>query len=536
MRIVGSGLRLGIAAIAGAMTMGWLGQAMAFSGSFPAATFPLGSCNVSIELDDTTETAKVILMASSFEAPGGAVYDNFHVDISNGVITPANLQTCGLTSVTALTQDGANGTFATDNYVGFSFQAVDGTLATNQYEFALSGTAATFPIFTTTQISPPPPPPPPPPVVTGPTVQQTVTVIANSQQARVSSFANAQPQTDFALRGDMFDGGYGYYTRYTPNDTSEVNDGGLCDRDCEIGKAPAASYIPGGGFGSLGMKPTVTRDAVDAAGLALALVSRNVSLSGSEAAGALNAQQQFGPLWTALASSWSDMGSASTHYTLATIGAQTNVNDFTALGFMVQADHQAFGDGAASNDTNGWAVGTYVSAFLPATGMQVQARALWGETSNEISPDGSYTDRYDGKRSLVMIDLSGPIRAGKTTVSPHLGANYSSEKSDAYTDSQSQAIPSVKTAISQATFGVNVSRQLGATPQDLTVSWGLDGVWTSTVSGPAVDYEGGRARASFGLSKTFDNGGTFGFGMFYDGVGDDKTHTTGASLNFALAF
>ncbi|MCX8508817.1 MAG: hypothetical protein ORN49_08075 [Rhodobacteraceae bacterium] len=358
---------------------------------FPSATFPLGSCNVSIELDDTSGTAKVILMAASFEAPGGAVYDNFHVDSStNGSISPASLQACGLTSVSGLTQDGADATFATDNYVGFSFQAVDSTLATNQYEFALSG--------------------------------------------------------------------------------------------------------------------------------------------------ALNSRQEFGPFWTAFSASWSDMGTSESRYALATLGTQMQIGETTALGALLELDRASFRDGAATSEGKGWLVGPYLTTYLPNSFMQLQARALWGRTQSDLSPDGTYTDAVDSRRSLVMFDLSGPLPAGPTTITPHIGANYSSETSGAYTDSQNQAIPSVKTAISQGTLGVNVTRAIGGPSGGLTVTWGLDGVWTSTVSGPAVDYDGGRARASFGLSKVFDNGGTLGFGMFYDGLGDDKTHTTGASLNLALKF
>lgn len=532
----GSGFRLGIAAIAGAMAVGWSGQAMALSGFFPPATFPLGSCNVSIELDDMTETAKVLLLGPSVEAAGGAVFDSFTIDSGTyGSISATTLQSCGLTNIQNLTQDGANGSFASDGYIGFDFQAVDGLGGTNHYQFALSGASGTFPIFTTTVITPPPPPPPPPPpVVTGPTVQQTVQVVQSSQKMMADSVLGSQPSLPK---------GYGY----TLTRPYYLSDHVYCDSWCGSTLASGAFSTQvekdGGYYDNDGnwvavepgtFETPVQRNAVDAAALALALVSRNTTLSGSEATGTLNSRHEFGPVWTAVSSSWSGSGSADTRYTLATIGAQAQVNDFTALGFMIQADNQSFEDGAATNDSKGWLAGPYVSAVLPATGMQFQARALWGKTDNEISPDGSYTDQYDARRGLAMVDLSGPVLAGPTSVSLHLGAAYSSMTSDAYTDNQGQMIPSLTTAISRSTFGVNFSRQLDAAG-DTVLSGALDGNWTSTVTGPAVDYEGASATASVGITHRFEKG-QVGASVFHSGIGNGGMTTTDASLNLALEF
>ncbi|HQY44676.1 MAG TPA: hypothetical protein PK450_10915 [Paracoccaceae bacterium] len=531
----GSGFRLGIAAIAGAMAVGWSGQAMALSGFFPPATFPLGSCNVSIELDDMTETAKVLLLGPSFEAAGGAVFDSFTIDSGTyGSISATTLQSCGLTNIQSLAQDGANGSFASDGYIGFDFQAVDGLGGTNHYQFALSGASGTFPIFTTTVITPPPPPPPPP-VVTGPTVQQTVQVVQSSQMAVVNNVLNSQPKAPSSS--------------FSPPNTDNAYTNCASGCSSELASAAFSTQIrtEGGYYAGYGqwvevdpdafdeaLKPSVQRNAVETAGLALALVSRNTTLSGSEATGTLNSQHTFGPVWTALSSSWSGSGSADTRYTLATIGAQTQVNDFTALGFMIQADNQSFEDGAATNDSIGWLAGPYVAAALPATGMQFQARALWGKTDNEISPDGSYTDQYDARRSLAMVDLSGPVLAGPTTMALHIGAAYSSMTSDAYTDNQGQVIPSVATAIARSTFGVNFSRQLDPAG-DTVLTGNLDGNWTSTVTGPAVDYEGASATASVGITHKFEKG-QIGASVFHSGIGNGGMTTTGASLNFAMKF
>lgn len=533
MNIWGKGLRQVAGMVAGAVALGWSGQAVALGGTFPPATFPLGSCQVFIELDDVSGDAEVTLSSLTPETAGGA-YFFASSPSSASPISLGNLQSCGLTSITGLTQDGANGTFATDNYVGFSFQAVDGTGATNQYEFALSGPTTTVPFFTTVQISPPPPPPPPPP--TGPTVQQTVQVVQSSQMAVVNNALNNQPYVT------------SYSYKYT-TPTYPVGDdctSGCSSELASVAFSTAAKKIrtDGGYYATNGewvevdptvLDPIVKRNAVEAAGLALALVSRNTTLSGSEATGTLNSQHTFGPVWTAVSTSWSDSGSADTRYTLVTLGAQTQVSDFTALGFMIQADNQSFEEGTATNDSKGWLAGPYVTAMLPATGMQFQARALWGATDNDISPDGSYTDQYDARRSLVLVDLRGPIVAGPNSLSAHLGAAYSSETSDAYTDSLSQLIPSQKTAIARSTFGLNFSRELGATPGDTVLTGTLDGNWTTTVSGAAVDYEGGSATASVGITHKFDMG-QLGASIFHSGIGNDGMTTTGASLNFSMKF
>lgn len=354
-----------------------------------------------------------------------------------------------------------------------------------------------------------------------PTPATTAPIVSDSQQTIIDSVVTSQATVTTDAPEDN------NAPMYCPVGTKQ----GSGSADC-VSLVWRGSGLSGPSSGYF----AVTRsEAFDAAVVARSLVSRNATLSGSDAAGTLTSRQQVGPFWTALTSSWSDFGTADTRYTLATIGAQAKVSDYTALGFMVQADRQSFVDGVASNDSTGWLAGPYVAAFLPATGMQFQARALWGATDNEISPDGSFTDQYDGRRSLAMVDLSGPIVAGPTSISLHLGAAYSSEKSDAYTDGLSQIIPSQTTAFARSTFGVTYSRQLGATPGETVLSAGLDGNWTNTVSGPEVDYEGGSASALLGISHRFEKG-QFGASIFHSGIGNGGMTTTGASLNLALEF
>lgn len=107
-------------------------------------------------------------------------------------ITAAAVQSCGLTNVTNLRQNGAD--FATvnpDNYMGFSFRATDPADGkTYDYEYALKGVSNTQVVVTKTLYTPPP--------VT-PTTSPDEKLIADLQSARMNQLITNQPDLGYFL-------------------------------------------------------------------------------------------------------------------------------------------------------------------------------------------------------------------------------------------------------------------------------------------------------------------------------------------------
>ncbi len=141
-------------------------RAVALGGSFPSGFAYLGSCNV--ELIRSTfppDSARVYIQRVTgslfnpvFEqwSVDGKWFNSFGLADTYGdgaTVTAATVATCFNTTpdlVTDFSSDGPDGTFATDDYVGFSF-----TYQNYRYEYAFSGLADTQLILSETSLAPP---------------------------------------------------------------------------------------------------------------------------------------------------------------------------------------------------------------------------------------------------------------------------------------------------------------------------------------------------------------------------------------------
>jgi len=139
--------RLALAGCLGAIVTGAGGAAWALD-VFPPIfqSVSLGSsCNVYVRLDPVFDTGVYLQTSISYFAPAGSIYLLGGPSPYGGPITAAALQSCGLTNVTNLRQNGADFTTADlDNYMGFSFRATDPADGkTYDYEYALKGVSNT---------------------------------------------------------------------------------------------------------------------------------------------------------------------------------------------------------------------------------------------------------------------------------------------------------------------------------------------------------------------------------------------------------
>ncbi|TQM89653.1 hypothetical protein BD293_4321 [Roseinatronobacter monicus] len=144
--------------------------------------------------------------------------------------------------------------------------------------------------------------------------------------------------------------------------------------------------------------------------------------SGNDAGGSLEGCATQGNVWTEITASWGNGSS----YSLGTIGAHQFINENFLLGGMVQFDR-------ARDDRNnargtGWMVGPYFAAKMAEQPLYFEGRLLYGQTSNRISPLGTYTDGFSTERWLAQLRAEGEIQQETITWIPLLDFTHTRDR------------------------------------------------------------------------------------------------------------
>lgn len=152
----------------------------------------------------------------------------------------------------------------------------------------------------------------------------------------------------------------------------------------------------------------------------------------------------------------------------------------------------------------GWMAGPYALIRLDES-VYVDARASWGQSSNTISPLGTYTDTFDTTRWLVAGAISGDYRHGGWTLNPVVSLQYIEERQEAYVDSLSVTIPGQTVAQGDVRFEPRLAyswQTLGGT--QVTPWMQLAGVYTFGQRG--TFSSGSLVSRMSGLSSTVRTG------------------------------
>jgi len=260
-------------------------------------------------------------------------------------------------------------------------------------------------------------------------------------------------------------------------------------------------------------------------------------------AGDLNLTSRSGlPVWFRLQGSWSEEDQSETRYAFGAVGGHLNVSDRFLLGAMLQFDHLNQDEGARRIEGTGWLAGPYAVAQLLDQALYLEARVLYGQLANTISPFGTYEDDFDTTRMLAQLRLAGEVEHGETTFTPYVDAAYANEEQEAYVDSLGNTIGAQKIHLRQATFGVGFARPF-ATGGDAVaeLTGGLAGVWSAT-SGTAVAetvipaYTGWRAKVNLGGRYQWASGSRFAISARYDGLGSEGYKDFGLTIDYSLRF
>jgi hypothetical protein len=222
-------------------------------------------------------------------------------------------------------------------------------------------------------------------------------------------------------------------------------------------------------------------------------------------------------------------------------GADQLVTPDILLGALVQYDwFSQEGDTNGSEVTGtGWMAGPYAT-FKLDEGFFADLRAAWGQSSNDISPNGTYTDSFDTNRWLVSGALTGSYQVDRWTIQPAVSLSYIRETQESYTNSLNVVIP--EQSVSQGEFraGPKFSYDIMFESGDrLTPSASFDGAYTFGNDGLysngslAREVQGLRGRTGIGLDLTTTTGLTVSIASNYDGIGTDAD-LFGAMLRFSM--
>ena len=247
------------------------------------------------------------------------------------------------------------------------------------------------------------------------------------------------------------------------------------------------------------------------------------------------------PYWIQLTGSWSDSPGAETRYVFGAIGTDWVINPNLRLGVMLEFDDISDTDGLSSISGTGWLVGPYVVGRFENQPLYYEARLLYGQTDNRISPFGTYEDQFKTDRVLASVKIAGQIDYQELTVVPSLLATYTTDTQREYTDSLGNTIGEQEIRLAEISVGVDTSRPIYTSRGDTVLTGGIKSIWAwSDSSAQAAmvvpEHEGGRARIDIGIDHVTEAGLQFSVSAYYDGIGARNYSSMGGEFNLVFNF
>ncbi|MBR9822679.1 MAG: hypothetical protein GYB51_16970, partial [Rhodobacteraceae bacterium] len=270
---------------------------------------------------------------------------------------------------------------------------------------------------------------------------------------------------------------------------------------------------------------------------------RDFSADVSRGQGQFHFSGTFGPsVWADLRGAFSTLGDSESSYVLGAIGTHMRVNENLLAGVMLEFDHLVQDLGAARNSGSGWLVGPYVVGRVPDQAVYFEGRLLYGQSRNDISPFGTYSDRVETERMLVMAKVSGELTYPGLTLIPNAELAWASDRQSAYRDSLGNAIPAQRVELGELALGLDFEAPLpdgGA--GELLLTGGISAIGRSTSysggAGPGpVDLDRLRGKVELGVDYTFGAGDLLSVTTFYDGIGTPDYESYGIEIGLDMRF
>lgn len=252
-------------------------------------------------------------------------------------------------------------------------------------------------------------------------------------------------------------------------------------------------------------------------------------------------------VWARASGVWSETALTQSSFFTAQAGLHALLGPDVVLGAMLQLD-QTDGQNTSNAMTSnfegwGWMVGPYIAAKLPNQPLFLEARIAWGQSYNDISPFGTYTDDFDTERWLLTGRVEGDFVAGDWSFNPAVRLSYFREEQEAYTDSLSNAVRAQTIALGEVEFGPTLRRSFALESGDLLqAELGISGLWTFAADGglagnqSVLNEDDLRARVNAALRYETETGWSLASDVFVDGLGVTDYSSVGGNLKVLRAF
>ena len=261
--------------------------------------------------------------------------------------------------------------------------------------------------------------------------------------------------------------------------------------------------------------------------------NEKMSLGGPTSAYAAPSLNQNFDVWVEAHGTWFDAekSDSSGRVGLFYGGADYLLTPGLLAGVMVQFDvmDESSIKLGSTVEGHGWLAGPYIAARLTPN-LYFDARAEWGESTNTVSPFGTYTDKFSTDRWLTRADLTGNWEWDAWRFTPSIGVTYFEEKRDAYIDTNGISIKGATATLGRMTFGPEIGHRFTLDSGIVLEPFvSLQGVWdfdkdlAPFVNGVAAGTSEFRGKVQAGVTLLAPQSGTTvrATGSF-DGLGDDS--------------
>ncbi|MEP4149732.1 MAG: autotransporter outer membrane beta-barrel domain-containing protein, partial [Lentilitoribacter sp.] len=249
-------------------------------------------------------------------------------------------------------------------------------------------------------------------------------------------------------------------------------------------------------------------------------------------------------IWTQINGSKSTQTNLKSEFWSANFGTHYFISNDVLVGMLTQFDwaEEINHSTGSTVSGNGFMVGPYVAGKVKDQNLYYEARALWGKSSNDVTPIGTYTDNFETERWLASLKVQGSYDLNdEVTIKPEVSLSYFKEKQDAYTDSNSNLIPEQTISLGEFKFGPTVTRQFDVgNGYTMRTSAGLSGIANFSVksayasSSNTFANEKLRARLDAEVEVENEYGIRFTAAGYYDGIGASDFQSYGGTFGLII--
>jgi hypothetical protein len=246
-------------------------------------------------------------------------------------------------------------------------------------------------------------------------------------------------------------------------------------------------------------------------------------------------------VWASVTGNWSETDGKDNSYYFGVVGAHTNVNPETLLGFMVQFDKLTQDNGTTTTKGSGFLMGPYFVAKMPNQPLYFEARLLKGTSDNTLSMEGVNKQDFTTHTTLVSGKVAGDLLYKTLTLTPSLSGTYLEDTQKAFTDTAGRTIEEQSITVKELALGLDASKPFILKDGEMVLTGGVSSIWSDTTGtgfASTLDsaYDGQRARLHVDSVYTGNNGISLSAGAYYDGIGAEDYDAFGLHVGLNKSF